>query len=161
MSSQSEFWSKMAGNWPMAISTSAHTIPLHIKPTAYPTPYKAHLDVLDQVGSAVGHFLGSLHKVSLGHWIAGLAASHFAGIAQDTGVLGNHCGSCQHLLLVGGWIEQVLTCCGDGLRERGRGRGEYETKYFKMSSIQAESATLSAPPLTYIHTHLNGCLSDC
>ena len=69
--------------------------------------------------------------MSLGHWIAGLAASHFAGIAQDTGVLGDHCGSCQHLLLVEGWIEQVLTCCGDGLgRERrggemrgGEGRG--------------------------------------
>ena len=115
--------------------------------------------------------------MSLGHWIAGLAASHFAGIAQDTGVLGNHCGSCQHLLLVGGWIEQVLTCCGDGLRERGRrerrggggggrgeekGRGEYaylKTKYimyFLMSSRQAESATLLTPPLTYVHTHPYG-----
>ena len=51
-----------------------------------------NLNILDQVGGAVGHLLGCLHKVPLGHWVAGLAGGHLAGVAEDTGVLGNDSG---------------------------------------------------------------------
>ena len=57
----------------------------------------AHLDVLDEVCSAVGNFLGCLHKVPLGHRVTGLAARNLARIAQDTSVFGNHCSCSQHL----------------------------------------------------------------
>lgn len=57
----------------------------------------AHLDVLDEVCSAIGNFLGCLHKVPLGHRAAGLAARNLARIAQDTSVFGNHCSCSQHL----------------------------------------------------------------
>ena len=60
-----------------------------------------YLDVLDQASSVVGHFLGGLDKVSLGHRVACLAAGNLAGIAQYAGVFGYDCGSCKHLLLVG------------------------------------------------------------
>ena len=52
----------------------------------------------------------------LGHRVVGLAASHLACVAQHARVLGNHCRCCQHLLLSGGRIQEVLTGHGDGLR---------------------------------------------
>ena len=58
---------------------------------------RSDLDVLDKVGCAIGDLLGSLHKVSLGHWVAGLAGGLLAGIAKYTGVLGYHRSSCQDL----------------------------------------------------------------
>ena len=62
------------------------------------TPHtSAHLDVLDEVCSAVGNLLGCLHKVSLGNRVVSLAARNLARIAQDTRVLSNHCSCCQHL----------------------------------------------------------------
>ena len=60
-----------------------------------------YLDVLDQASSVVGHFLGGLDKVSLGHRVVCLAAGDLAGIAQYAGVFGYDCGSCKHLLQVG------------------------------------------------------------
>jgi hypothetical protein len=52
-----------------------------------------YLDILDQVGGAVGHFLGCLDKVPLGHRVSRLAAGNLASVAQHTGVLGDDCGS--------------------------------------------------------------------
>ena len=61
------------------------------------THTSTHLDVLDEVCSAVGNLFGCLHKVPLGHRVAGLAACNLTRIAQDTSVLGNHCSCSQHL----------------------------------------------------------------
>ena len=40
-----------------------------------------YLDVLNEVGGAIGNLLGGLHKVSLGNGVAGLGRRHLAGIA--------------------------------------------------------------------------------
>ena len=81
----------------------------------YSTP-QSYLDVLDKICCAVGYLLGCLHKMPLGHRIGRLGAGYLAGVAEDAGVLGNHRGCGQHLLLAGLRVQEVLTCHGDGLR---------------------------------------------
>ena len=67
-----------------------------------------YLNVLDEVGSAVGHFFGCLDKVFLCHRVGGLATSLLTSIAQNTGVFSNHRGSSQHLRGGGGSVRGVV-----------------------------------------------------
>ena len=80
------------------------------------------LNVLHQVSRAIRHLFRRLDEMPLGNGVAGFAGGHLAGVAQNAGVFGDHRGSGQHLLLVGGWVEQVLAGSGDGLEERRKGR---------------------------------------
>lgn len=56
-----------------------------------------NLDCFDQVGCAVGHFFGWLHKVSFSHRVCSVRRGQSASITQRWGVLSNNGGSWEHL----------------------------------------------------------------
>lgn len=74
------------------------------------------LDLLDQGGGGIGNILGRLNKVTLGSWVVGLGRGEAAGVAEGRGVLGNHCGRGEDLLLAAGGVAQLLAGSFDGLR---------------------------------------------
>lgn len=61
----------------------------------------SHLDGLHQVGRAVGHLLGRLDEVPLGHGVGRFGRCDAAGVAQGRGVLGHDGGRRQDLKQAG------------------------------------------------------------
>lgn len=56
-----------------------------------------YLDGFDQVGRAVGYFLGRLDKMSLSSWVGCLGRCQTTGVAESRGVLSNN-GGCRENL---------------------------------------------------------------